>query len=89
MACGLPVIATTNTGAPNLFSDGIEGFIVPARNSLAIRNQIKWMIDHPNERAQMGNAAMRRIKELGGWDHYGEQCLAVYREVLARKHITA
>jgi glycosyltransferase involved in cell wall biosynthesis len=89
MACGLPVIATTNTGAENLFTDGVEGFIVPIRDPLAIRAKVEWLIDHPTERADMGAAALERVKDLGGWDRYGEQCLAVYREVLARKQGTA
>ena len=29
MACGCPVLATTNTGAEDLFADGVEGMIVP------------------------------------------------------------
>jgi glycosyltransferase involved in cell wall biosynthesis len=86
MACGLPVIATTNTGAENVFSDGVEGFIVPIRDPLAIRAKVEWMIGHPTERAAMGAAALQRVSALGGWDRYGEQCLAAYQEVLARKH---
>ena len=37
MACGCPVIASTNTGAEDLFSDGVEGFIVPIRDPEALR----------------------------------------------------
>jgi glycosyltransferase involved in cell wall biosynthesis len=88
MACGLPVIATANTGAGNLFTDGVEGFIVPIRNPAIIRAKVEWMIGHPQERAAMGIAALQRVKGLGGWDRYGEQCLAMYREVLARKRET-
>lgn len=89
MACGLPVIATTNTGARNLFSDGVEGFIVPIRDPLAIRDKVQWMMGHETERGGMGAAALERMKGLGGWDRYGEQCLAMYREVLARKRAMA
>jgi len=32
MACGCPVLASFNTGAEDLFSDGVEGFIVPVRD---------------------------------------------------------
>ncbi|MGA2982455.1 MAG: glycosyltransferase family 4 protein [Terriglobia bacterium] len=85
MACGIPVIATTNTGAENLFSDGIEGFIVPIRDPLAIRDKVEWMIGHVTERARMGAAALERVKDLGGWNRYGELCLAMYHEILARK----
>lgn len=87
MACGLPVIATPNTGAEDLFSDGVEGFIVPMRDPQAIRDKVEWMIAHPAERAAMGTAALERVKSVGGWDRYGELCLAMYRDVLARKGI--
>jgi glycosyltransferase involved in cell wall biosynthesis len=89
MACGLPVIATTNTGAENLFSDSVEGFIVPIRNPVAIRDKVEWMIGHPIERTDMGAAALRRVKSFGGWNRYGEQYLAMYREILARKRRAA
>lgn len=85
MACGLPVIATTNTGAEDLFTDGVEGFIVPIRDPKAIRDKIQWMLDNPVKRQEMGHAALQRVQSLGGWDTYGERCLAMYREVLHRK----
>lgn len=81
MACGVPVIASTNTGAADLFTDGVEGFIVPVRDPLAIRSRVERMMEHPAERAAMAVAALERVKRLGGWDAYGEQCLAMYREV--------
>ena len=89
MACGPPVIATTNTGAENLFSDSVEGFIVPIRNPVAIRDKVEWMIGHPIERTDMGAAALQRVKSFGGWNRYGEQYLAMYREILARKRRAA
>ncbi len=36
MACGCPVIATEATGAEDLFTDGVEGFIVPDRDAAAL-----------------------------------------------------
>jgi len=39
MACGVLVVATTNTGAEDLFSDGVEEFIIPIRNPEAIREK--------------------------------------------------
>lgn len=86
MACGLPVIATSNSGAENLFADGVEGFIVPIRDPLAIREKVEWIIEHPVEREAMAAKALERVKLTGGWDRYGEQCLAMYREILSRKH---
>ena len=82
MACGLPVIATTNTGAEDLFSDGVEGFIVPIRSPEAIREKIVFLYEHPAVRDEMAEAAKRRVRHLGGWDRYGEKAAATYRERL-------
>ncbi|MDE2320342.1 MAG: glycosyltransferase family 4 protein [candidate division NC10 bacterium] len=82
MACGLPVIATTNTGAEDLFTDGVEGFIVPIRDPKAIRDKIQWMLDNPTRRQEMGQAALQRVKLLGGWETYGEQALGIYSQLI-------
>ncbi len=82
MACGVPVIATVNTGAEDLLTDGQEGFIVPIRDSRAILDRLEWMIDHPAEREWMGRAAVRRVTSLGGWQAYGEVVERMYRGLL-------
>lgn len=87
MACGVPVIATTNTGGEDLFTDGVEGFIVPIRDPQAIREKLEWMIDNPEMRGNMAAAALERVKSLGGWDRYGDCVEAVYKEVAARHGI--
>ena len=87
MACGVPVIATTNTGAEDLFADGVEGFIVPIRSPEAIREKIEWMMDNPALRDQMANAALERVKNLGGWNQYGERVELVYRELAIRNQV--
>ena len=45
LACGCPVIATTNSGASDLFTDGIEGFIVPIRDPDALRDRMQRLPD--------------------------------------------
>ena len=73
MACGCPVIATTATGAENLFTDGVEGFIVPDRDTDALAARLQQLADDPALRERMSAAALERVKTLGGWDQYGEQ----------------
>jgi alpha-maltose-1-phosphate synthase len=83
MACGLPVISTTNTGAPDLFTDGVEGFIVPIRSPDAIRQKVLLLYDHPELQAEMSKAALRRMAEIGGWREYGDRTVRLYEEALA------
>jgi glycosyltransferase involved in cell wall biosynthesis len=40
MACGVPVIATENTGGPDIITEGQNGFVVPIRNVAAIQEKI-------------------------------------------------
>jgi len=83
MACGLPVIATTNTGAEDLFSDGIEGFIVPIRDPDAIAERIARLLRRPDRRETMAQAALKRVSTLGGWEAYGRRALSAYATGLA------
>ena len=85
MACGLPVIATTNTGAEDLFSDGVEGFIVPIRDVKAIQEKIVFLYENPQVRDQMAAAALNRVRKLGGWNTYGEQVLLAYQTALKHR----
>jgi len=82
MACGLPVIATTNTGAEDLFTDGVEGFIVPIRNPEAIREKVLYLYENPEVREQMSQAALRRVQAMGGWNEYGDQVAHAYAQAL-------
>lgn len=73
MACGCPVIATIATGAEDLFTDSVEGFIVPNRDVAALTARMQQLADDSDLRTQMSIAALERVKGLGGWDVYGER----------------
>jgi glycosyltransferase involved in cell wall biosynthesis len=73
LACGCPVLATAATGAEDLFTDGIEGFIVPGRDPAALAARLQQLADDPALRARLSAAALARVHHLGGWDRYGDQ----------------
>ncbi|HEY7306948.1 MAG TPA: glycosyltransferase family 4 protein [Bryobacteraceae bacterium] len=64
MACGLPVIATTCTAAPDLISDGCEGFVVEPHDVAGLVTCIEHFLKNPAQRAQMGLAARARAEEF-------------------------
>ena len=72
MACGCPIIATAATGAEDLFTDCVEGFILPDRNVDALTARMQQMVDDPALRERMVAAGLERVKSLGGWDQYGD-----------------
>jgi alpha-maltose-1-phosphate synthase len=83
LACGCPVIATPNTGAEDLFDDGIEGFVVPACDAGAIADRLQEIADEPELRAKMSAAALERVKSIGGWDSYGGAYERILNSLLA------
>jgi alpha-maltose-1-phosphate synthase len=85
MACGVPVVATENAGAADLFTDGVEGFVVPIRDVDAIREKILMLYESPAMREQMGDAALARVRRIGGWDDYGRRATDYYRDALATR----
>jgi glycosyltransferase involved in cell wall biosynthesis len=77
LACGCPVIATPNTGSENLFSNGVEGLIVEARNVIQLVDSFTKLADRPDLREEMSANAITRVQQLGGWKTYGQQILEV------------
>lgn len=67
MRAGLPVIITSEVGAKDFVTDGVEGWIVPPADPQALRDKIDWMRAHPVERQAMGRAAAERALSAGGW----------------------
>jgi glycosyltransferase involved in cell wall biosynthesis len=74
MACGCPVIATAATGAEDLFTDGVEGFILPQSDdpTQALTARMQQLADDPILHLAMRSAALERVQQLGGWNQYGD-----------------
>lgn len=65
---GLPVIASDAVGAAasGLVRDGVNGFVVPERDSAALANAIERLCGDPELKRRMSEAARSTIH---GWDH--------------------
>lgn len=65
---GLPVISSDAVGAAagGLVRDGVNGFVVPEKDSKALANAIDRLLDDDGLRKQMSEAARRTIAD---WNH--------------------
>lgn len=84
MACGIPVIASTSSGGPELIDDGVEGFLVAPRDSAAIRDRLLHLYENPEARRTMGRAALAKMRCLGGWNAYGDAFISACRSARVR-----
>jgi glycosyltransferase involved in cell wall biosynthesis len=79
MACGCPVICSTNTAAEDLVEHGKEGFIVPIRDQHAIAIRLQQLCDDRDLRLKLAEASLRRVHHANGWAQYGDQFGALCR----------
>jgi glycosyltransferase involved in cell wall biosynthesis len=81
MACGTPAIVSNMVGAKELISDGRNGFIIPAADSVALTNRMRWCIENRTLVRGM-SAAARTAAERYSFKSYHRRLLAAVREVL-------
>ncbi len=63
MATGRPIITTDSPGCRETVVDGINGFLVPVKNSGALAEKMIWMIEHREEAEKMGQESLRICRE--------------------------
>ncbi|MDB6133141.1 MAG: glycosyltransferase family 1 protein [Verrucomicrobiales bacterium] len=75
-ACGLPLIATRESGDAIL--DGVTGRLIPPNGPDALAAAILEARDHPEKFAEMGRAARRLVVDHFTWDHFRARILTGY-----------
>jgi glycosyltransferase involved in cell wall biosynthesis len=76
MASGLPIIATRN-GPDEIVRDGIDGFLIPERDSEAVTRCLNLLYENPHLRRRMAAAAVERSKQFS-WKRFTDQ----FRQIL-------
>lgn len=78
LAAGLPVITTPNAGS--VVRDGIDGFIVPIRDSEALAEKIELLSHNPDLLAWMSGNAKKRSQEFS-WERYKKRLIECIHEL--------
>lgn len=85
MACGLPVICTTNTGGADLVRNGVDGFVVPIRDVDALKEKILFFYNNRDACKTMGESARRRVSRGFAWSDYGDKMIQAYHHLLGTR----
>lgn len=81
MAYGKPVINTNlPSGVPYVSLDKVTGLTVPPQDADALADAIQWMVDHEEERTEMGIKARERVKEYYQTEKMLDSVLKVYND---------
>jgi len=84
MSCGLPVVATSVGGIPEIVEDGVNGFLVPVKNPEAIAERILALTADADLRRRLGAAARETVLERYTAEKVVNQYLEVYEGVSRR-----
>lgn len=82
-AIGRPIVTTYNIGCKDVVTDGVNGYLVPVKDSQALAEKIKRLIDHPELRQQMGLASRQVAEQHFSLDTVIQDHLAIYQELVS------
>ncbi len=87
MACGCPVITTTNSAAFDIVDQGVQGIVVPPRDVTALKDAIESIVCDPDRRQEMSEASLKKVEGLMGWHSYGDTVVEAVCDIMSRKQL--
>lgn len=81
-ACGRPIVTTDVPGCREVVVDGINGFLVPVRESAGLADAIQRLLASPELRRQMGEAGRKRVVQNFDVDKVNAVTIEVYNRLL-------
>ena len=82
MSCGLPVICTVNSGGEEIINDNIDGFVLPIRDKIKLKDKILFLYNNRNICEEMGKNAKKKATEHFSWEMYGQKAISIYQDLL-------
>ncbi|UXY15614.1 glycosyltransferase [Chitiniphilus purpureus] len=81
-ACGCPVVAFDCTGLPDAVLQHRTGFLAKAYDAGDLAHGIRWILDEPTRRRQLGSAAAERARTLWSPVEIARQYQSVFEQAL-------
>jgi glycosyltransferase involved in cell wall biosynthesis len=82
-ACGRPIVATDAPGCREIVRHGDNGLLVPVKNSAALADALRVMVQNPDVRRTMGRKGREIVVAEFSSERVISETLNVYRELLA------
>lgn len=82
-AIGRPIVTTNNIGCRAVVEDGLNGYLVPIKDSSALADKLKTLIDDKALRIKMGVESRRIAERDFSIDEVIGKHLAIYQELVS------
>ena len=77
---GLPVIATAVGGIPEVIDDMQSGILIQSKNPSEIARALKYLIENPQRRAELGRTLAERIRDRFSIETMARETFAIYKK---------
>jgi glycosyltransferase involved in cell wall biosynthesis len=88
LASGTPVVATRVGGVPDVVTDGVDGFLVPPRDTEAAADRLAQLARDPELRARLGETGRANAQARYSVERLVDDVDRLYRELLAAKGLS-
>jgi glycosyltransferase involved in cell wall biosynthesis len=78
---GKPVIGCDIPAVTSVIAEGIDGFVVPPLAKI-LADRLTYLLDHPEQALQMGEAGLQKTNRLYSWPRLAERTGQIYQSVL-------
>jgi glycosyltransferase involved in cell wall biosynthesis len=82
MAAGVPAVVSNFPLWRRIVEDNDCGFCVDPTDPMAVRDAIRWLLDHPREADAKGRNGRRAVERQYRWEPEADRLLELYEEVL-------
>lgn len=80
-AIGRPIVTTNSIGCKDVVDDGISGFLVPVKNSEALAEKLRILVEDKALRVRMGKAARKKAEQEFSIVNVIEKHLEIYNKI--------
>lgn len=87
MSCGLPVLATSVGGAPDVIRHNVSGYLIPPDDVDSLQHGLETLLGDAALRFTLGSNARRRIVSDFSLDSVAERLAALYQHLLTTKNL--
>ena len=81
-AVGLPIVTTDSIGCREAVDDGVNGFLIPVKDSQALAGKLRVLLDDKQLRLRMGKASREKAEREFGIDKVVEKHLEIYQKLI-------
>jgi len=81
-AVGRPIVTTNSIGCKDVVDDGVNGFLIPVKDSKALAQKLRILIEDKALRVKMGKAAREKAEREFSIEKVIEKHLEIYNTIL-------